>query len=295
VGALQSFRRSPWLLACVVAIAAAACGFEPSFDETRYRCGGSDSCPSGFRCLRGFCESGLGASGDAGISPSIVPDPEPDPTPDASDVGIDAGVATDARAIDAGGGGTPIDAGVVATFQDAFDDGVLTGWAPWVHPGCTAIETGGFLELGYDGTGDGYCGADSSRRFDLRGSAVSVEVVAAPLLANFESYVVLFNNQQQLVMVRGQDGLTMQLKNNGTMVSQRTVANDLTAQRFWRIREQAGTIFWETSPDGATWTRRHSAPSSFDVSSLVVELAAGHYSPGPGVPVVVHFDHLVVL
>jgi len=263
--------RCAFLLLSVVAFSLTNSTFESGFEQTHYRCGSNDTCPSKFQCVAGFCEL-------AGLGPDGAPDAPTKP-------GADAGVPTDAR--------PPADAGV-ATFEDRFDDGALSGWTPWTHPGCTTAETQGLLELTFDGTGEGYCGADTQATFDVRGGTLVVEVAAAPVQSTFEAYVLLFDNQQQIMMIRDTSGLTMQLKSGSSIIGTRTIPNDIVGQRFWRIREQAGTIFWDTSPDGATWTNRHSTPTVIDVSSLQVELAAGHANPGPGQPVVARFDNVAV-
>jgi hypothetical protein len=49
------------------------------------------------------------------------------------------------------------------------------------------------------------------------------------------------------------------------------------AHQQWRIREAAGTIFWETSPDGFAWTPLASAPASvltFSTDSVTLVLDA---------------------
>lgn len=35
-----------------------------------------------------------------------------------------------------------------------------------------------------------------------------------------------------------------------------TLTYDAAAHRYWRLRESGGSYFWDTSPDGATWTQR---------------------------------------
>ena len=263
----------------LAAVAVAACTFQStSVEETRFRCGVDDACPVGFSCVDDFCEAS-GGDVDAGLGADAQVSTDGAP-------GTDATTTTD--------GGTTSDGGVVAVFEDGFDDGVMSGWLGWDHPGCTVTERGGVLELSFDGTGDAYCGADTGQRFDLRDGAVTVEVAAAPAIGNFETYLALFNNQQQIQMLRDASGLIMRLKINNTFSKSATVANDTVGQRFWRIREQAGTIYWDTSPDGVSWTNRHSAAATIDASALQIELAAGQYSTGPGQPVLVHFDRLAV-
>lgn len=52
---------------------------------------------------------------------------------------------------------------------------------------------------------------------------------------------------------------------------------DPAAHRWWRIRHAAGTLYWDTSPDSATWTNRRTlspAPSWTNHSALGVLLEA---------------------
>lgn len=52
-----------------------------------------------------------------------------------------------------------------------------------------------------------------------------------------------------------------------------------TDHAWWRIRHAAGTIYWETSPDGNTWTiRRQKAPASANtnVTAMYVQFQCGY-------------------
>lgn len=287
------------LLRCAFActwLTAASCSFEVSFADTQYQCGPGGECPTDYVCSRGTCVTSPGgdvatrpdadvvvdrgadgrvASPDGGAPPDARTQSDPDPPADAA--------APDASA----------DPGPVVLFADRFDDSGLGGWQGWVHPGCTAAESGGVLELSYNASSNAYCGADTTRAFDLRGRGVTVEVVAAPAINGFESYLILFEGQQQIHMIRHAGGMTLRFRRDGAEVHARSIALDATAQRFWRIREQAGTVHWDTSGDGTDWVNRHSAPAAIDVSRLQVELAAGRYT-GTTTPISVRFDNLVV-
>jgi hypothetical protein len=255
----------------------AACGFEVDFDGTNFRCGADGLCPPGYRCEADRCVKGEtpDASDDTGTSADAGADASPD---------VDASAGADASA----------DAPVSSVrFSDDFADGTLSGWNPWTNAGCSVSETNGHLELSYVGTGTAYCGANTQQSFDLTKGAVSVEVVEAPLVTAFEAYIILFSGAQRIEMIRNGAGLHMQFLISNQVTASRTVANDATS-RFWRIRRQSGTTFWETSPDATTWTVRHSSTTTVDARTLRVELAAGHYSPGPGSPVRVRFDRLTV-
>jgi hypothetical protein len=263
----------------------AACGFEVDFDGTNFRCGADGLCPPGYRCEADRCVKGEApdASDDTGTSADA----------DASagaDASVDAAADADASAGADAGADAPI---LSVRFSDDFTDGALAGWNPWTNAGCTVAETNGQLELSYAGTGTAYCGANTQQSFDLTNGAVSVEVVEAPLVTAFEAYIILFSGTQRIEMIRNRAGLHMQFLLAGQATASRTVANDAT-WRFWRIRRQSGTTFWETSPDAATWTVRHSSTTTVDARTMRVELAAGHYTPGPGSPVRVRFDRLTV-
>lgn len=46
---------------------------------------------------------------------------------------------------------------------------------------------------------------------------------------------------------------------------------------FLRIRENGGTTFWDTSPDGDIWTNRFSAPNPFALTAIYPYLQTGDY------------------
>jgi hypothetical protein len=238
----------------------AACTFDGQF-VSGYQCGAGGTCPSGFQCVADHCTEDEGGAVDAGV-------------------GVDTGAGPDA-------GGAP-------RFSDDFSDGVLDGWYPWTYPGCTVIETGGAVQLDYTGSGEAYCGIDTDDAFDLRTGAVSVEVVEAPSLANFEAYLILFSadNEQQILMTRDDGRLVMQLRVAGAVVASLTITDP--GDRFWRIHKEGPATIWETSATGAAWQLRHTTAQAVDASAMFVELAAGHYTPGTGSPVRVRFDRLTV-
>jgi hypothetical protein len=68
------------------------------------------------------------------------------------------------------------------------------------------------------------------------------------------------------------------------------VAFDHASHHFWRIRESAGTTFWEASGDGTVWAPVWQARTPLDVSRVQVVLTAGaEDEPNPGA---VRFDNL---
>jgi hypothetical protein len=64
---------------------------------------------------------------------------------------------------------------------------------------------------------------------------------------------------------------------------------------YWRVRDTAGTVFWETSPDGVTWTIQGSVPESslsFSPGALSVFLTTNEFSTGNPAPGVGKFSNL---
>jgi hypothetical protein len=169
---------------------------------------------------------------------------------------------------------------------DAFDTGA-TGpiWSSYSDAGCTVVEGSNVLTLTYDGLGTDYCGIDGNHRFDLRGSSVVIDAADAPDGTNFYAYFQVGLSEDdttRLEIERDGDRLDIEQLVGGVESGPANIAYDAAAHRWWRIREQAGDVFFETAPDGATWTIRQTVEAGFDLSMIQVEIGAGHDDPGPG-------------
>ena len=128
----------------------------------------------------------------------------------------------------------------------------------------------------------------SNALYDLTGSEASVRV----------NEVVGFGNvNNQLSIFLDWDNLASWSYENGFLYAVYYVASVPTAvaalqcspgaHGWWRIREYNGTVFWETSSDGAAWTIQGAAATSrlFPLRAINVMLAAatfGSGSPEPG-------------
>ena len=73
------------------------------------------------------------------------------------------------------------------------------------------------------------------------------------------------------------------------VVSEETVPYDGTSMRWLRLRESSGSFYWDTSPDGVTWTQRYTFTSILNVSSVMLGVGAGDFGGGsPGVYSYIH-------
>jgi len=236
-------RRWRWLLAMMLA-PAAACSFHSGYG-TGYQCGVGDTCPTGQTCVAGYCQ--LAAPPDGG--------------PDGGGGGPDAGTPT-ARC------------GTLALLRDDFEAASIDSiWYPWHDTGVTVTQTGGYASIQLPaGTADNWGGLGSFF-YDLTDSEVQTTVSQ---VGGVDTVLEVRNPDDyklQMVVENGQlNAGVYNIPGGGTRAS---VTYDPQVHSHWRIREQAGTVHWEWSTDGATWTELWSEADPFSPIHAQVQLAAG--------------------
>lgn len=157
--------------------------------------------------------------------------------------------------------------------------------------------TGGGATMGYSSAGaeciypasstsatDGE--VDSILAYDLTASYAYLQVLAIPsALTNADALMTLkdLSTSDQLRWVVEAGTLYAQYY-NGTFNTVFSATFDPVAHAWWRIRESSGTIFWDTAPDGLTWTNQGSLATPFAVTALTAEVGGVCYenetSPG---------------
>jgi hypothetical protein len=167
----------------------------------------------------------------------------------------------------------------MGTFSDDFEDGVKSG--AWTDPdcseGCTASESGGQLAFNLDAAVSSYCSWTTSSAYDLRGSAVSIELTSPPDPSS--------DGQLLFRAVRDSGNyLEFRVKHGELHCAQvldGECGDDLaftqfsaTDHRWLRFREQDGTIHFESSPDGVAWNPHTSSIEPFDLDAMQVMLEA---------------------
>jgi len=237
-----------WTLVAVSLAVGSGCTFSTGFDGTNYQCGTGGSCPPGQRCIDGTCQ----ADSDGGDRPDGDPDAPP---------GSDA-------------------CGSLRLLGDDFEDGVRG--PPWFlidDPGATSTETGGELVVQLAaGTGSVYGGYESRSFYDMRGSWFDsrvVEVGGHDTIVEVRDYQ---DRSAQLVVEDGQIGAAVfNVPNQGTRTSRPITGADA----YWRIREQDGVMYWETSADRSTWNLLYQESAVLDVAHVRGLLAAGEQLAPP--------------
>lgn len=226
--------------ACVgvlIATAIAACS-NVDFSGTRFRCDADEPCPAGLECIAQMCT-------------------DPGADPDAADC-VPAGVA----------------------FSDDFEDGVAAPlWLATAESGTTVEEVGGVLVLTpADGSVQArFASYETGSSFSLTDNAFSIEIVTmvdTSTMAQVEVNIgAAGNNRVYFVQEAGL--LSFRRRDDSAEIIEDTTAYDPEAHRHWRLRDSAGTVFWETAEDGQAWTVQASAASPSSLGNATIAISAG--------------------
>lgn len=177
-----------------------------------------------------------------------------------------------------------------ARFADDFDDEVLANyWEAELGDGGTVVEAGGTVTVTalVDGAG---VGIESAQAIDMRGGAVRVEIVDTTIPGGALMFFRAGDSDRNVKFLLGETDLVPVFDDGGNANQCDPVPLTSVPHRWLQIREDLGSIIWETSSDGTTWTEfcKKPAPSWWDASQ-VAEMSVGVI--GPGEPVV-EFDNV---
>ncbi|HEX2210405.1 MAG TPA: hypothetical protein VHG93_22190 [Longimicrobium sp.] len=175
---------------------------------------------------------------------------------------------------------------LVENFNDDTPNTSL--WYPY---GGAETEVNGRLEIRPRSSfNDTYGGYTSVATYDLTGSSVCMEVVhAGRMSAGMEVYLgVVKDASNAATMGVGNSTIFCSRRVAGTQTTPVSLPYDPAAHRWLRLREQTGTLFYETSPDGTTWAQVCAIPAPFALTAVQVDIAGGAYDPvaSPGVLVI---------
>lgn len=176
---------------------------------------------------------------------------------------------------------------VFADLTDDFDDNVVdpVKWPDNYNTGSGGLptETGGRARVPCD---TGFAAYASDPVYRLEGSYAFVQSFPPSGTGMVEAYsqLLILSNVAGTQIVFEVDAATnlllMTVHVDFADEGGQTIPYDPVEHAWLRIREESGTLFWETSPDGREWTVRHSdtAPSWVSENDLQAQLLA-HCSP----------------
>ncbi|MGW5126673.1 hypothetical protein ACWEQ7_21985 [Streptomyces sp. NPDC004069] len=146
-----------------------------------------------------------------------------------------------------------------------------------------------------------YAGLQSAAAWKLEGSHVFVEVPAVPAATGTATtatvHVLTAVEGTSLGFTYNAIAGTLRLFSNidywdDTAV---TLTYSGTTHRWWRLREQGGTVYWDTSQDGVTWTNRRSlATPAWVKGAKTLRLETPAYSTNSASTSYAEFAHLNV-
>ncbi len=165
-----------------------------------------------------------------------------------------------------GMGGGPC--GGMYLLTEDFSQPIDTNWKWDVYAGpgtSSSLDNGQWLlRLPANSTTSHYAMLMSRLTYDLRGSEMFVDVSTVPnaLTTAQSSLIALIDDANNLRFQYEQGKIYIAQKKNNVDMTRAQFTFDPILHRFWRMREQAGSFYWETSPDGMAWTIRSQTPTS---------------------------------
>lgn len=182
----------------------------------------------------------------------------------------------------------------ISWLRDDFADNTMAAlWTNGYVPtgSATRAETGGQLILTppTSTAGTHNAGYQSSAAYDLTGDQLSMNVgTMVSTSAGVTASLYLFYQADPTQWIRiAQLSGTLYFQKNiaGVTTSLATVTWNASTHKYWRMRESAGTIYFDTSSNSTSWTNRASTTvaSTFDVTDLLVriDISCGNVaSPG---------------
>jgi len=178
---------------------------------------------------------------------------------------------------------------VSSTLIDSFsDNSVDTGrWPNNYFGSATVTEVGGLavITLAISTAGGNYAGYLSAN-YDITGSYIFVKIDTTPNQATGAGMYLKLNGTDSIDWYLESNTLYARKNVGGVGTSLYSVAFNSTTHKWWKIRENNGTTYWETSTDGLEWSIRHSVTNPITMTSLKIELGSGTYqsevAPGAG-------------
>jgi hypothetical protein len=169
----------------------------------------------------------------------------------------------------------------VSSLVDDFADGSFE--PNWFNGGTCMIESGGALVAAPPANTDGvYCLAYTHALYRIGCDSFFVHVAEATTpIHGSQTVVYLVNDDHQIYLLLDSGGFQLSADQDIDTTVYLPEPYDPVADAWWRFRGEPGTLYFDTSPDGATWAPRGEIAVSFALEALQVTLGAGTYIPLP--------------
>lgn len=167
----------------------------------------------------------------------------------------------------------------IATLTENFSGGSIDSskWGVFTNGG-TSSQSTGQLVISPLSNSPGYEGYYSQLSYDLTNSEIYVANIQG-LSTDLGSESLLSlqagSSANAIIIVSTSSGYTLRLRTSSTNSDISFTPRDDITNRWWRIREKYGYIYWDTSPDCINWTNRRVATPTFAITDLNVNINAG--------------------
>jgi hypothetical protein len=168
----------------------------------------------------------------------------------------------------------------ISTLTDNFNAGWSNG-VVWTDSGSAdttkVAAVGGTIRIDHT-VGPQYNNLSAVTAYDLTGGAAYVKIVDfgnVSLVSHNVGLSVRIDGNNWVAIGVDNNNLTVDKKVTGTQTNLLATPLDQTAHRWFRIRESGGTTFFDTAPDGMTWTNRHSVANVIAMTGLKPFLESG--------------------
>ncbi|MEJ7731207.1 MAG: hypothetical protein WKG00_18575 [Polyangiaceae bacterium] len=181
---------------------------------------------------------------------------------------------------------------------DDFDDGVQgVLWArSFVNAGGTTVEADGVVTLTPALSAVSEAAYVSGTAYDISESSFTVEAVqttnVTPKVQTFMRAETDSDNGFTIAAMSGT--LYFRIEQAGSLAVVASIPYDAEEHHWWRARGTAGTIHWDTSPDGLLWTERATTPAGTVDLTVVDVLLAAKADAAAAMPGLAKFDNFNV-
>jgi hypothetical protein len=165
------------------------------------------------------------------------------------------------------------------TFTDLFNQGTLnTGlWTQFTAGSATFTYGATGAQVNYPASSTSSTDGDisSNTTYDLTASYGFVHVITVPSAATAAdaAFRVSQNATNWYRFVYEGGTLFCQKQIAGVTATITSFAYNATTHAYWRISESGGTISWDTSTDGLSWTSRATFLNTLTITAVSVLLA----------------------
>jgi hypothetical protein len=144
----------------------------------------------------------------------------------------------------------------------------------------TATVASNTLTLTDTANSTAYSGIQSLKTYDLTGSYLLAHLTnGGSQFASTQAFIqVSLDANNSLALILNNGNLLAQTDVAGSFVTRGSIAWVGATMSWLRIRESGGTIFWDYSADGSTWTNLTSLANPFAVTSMTAWVEEGAYT-----------------